>query len=148
VVPLKVTMMLADAAHEANGKLYILGGGWSISAPRPHAYAIALVLHGPWDQANVRHSARLELMDSDGEPVHSFGQDAKPVVWNGGFETGRPPGLKPGASLDAAVALPIPPHPISPGGRYEWRLWIDGETRDEWRLPFSAAAEGQQLRAA
>jgi hypothetical protein len=27
---MKLTMLLADAAEAVNGKLYILGGGWSI----------------------------------------------------------------------------------------------------------------------
>ncbi|HYT79952.1 MAG TPA: sigma factor [Actinomycetota bacterium] len=30
---LKVTMMLADAAEVADGKLFILGGGWSVTGP-------------------------------------------------------------------------------------------------------------------
>ena len=29
------------------------------------------------------------------------------------------------------------PQPIPPGGRYEWRLLIDGETDDNWRVGFS-----------
>ena len=29
----KVTMMLADAAQAVEGKLYILGGGWSVTGP-------------------------------------------------------------------------------------------------------------------
>jgi hypothetical protein len=28
---MRVTMMLADAAQVSEGKLYILGGGWSIA---------------------------------------------------------------------------------------------------------------------
>jgi hypothetical protein len=31
----KVTMLLADAAQAVDGKLYILGGGWTITGPDP-----------------------------------------------------------------------------------------------------------------
>ena len=32
---MKVTILLADAAQAVEGKLYILGGGWSITGPDP-----------------------------------------------------------------------------------------------------------------
>ena len=32
---MKVTMLLADSAQAIEGKLYILGGGWSITGPDP-----------------------------------------------------------------------------------------------------------------
>jgi hypothetical protein len=35
------------------------------------------------------------------------------------------------------LAINIGPLPLPPGGRYEWRLTIDGETSEDWRLPFS-----------
>jgi hypothetical protein len=53
------------------------------------------------------------------------------------FEVGRPPGLKPGTPIDLPLAINVGPMPIPPGGRYEWRLSIDGETQDEWRVVFS-----------
>jgi hypothetical protein len=31
--------------------------------------------------------------------------------------------------------------PLDPGGRYEWRLSIDGEVDDDWRLAFSVREE-------
>ena len=41
---MKVTMMLADSAQVAGGKLYILGGGWSITGPMPCPSAIAVIV--------------------------------------------------------------------------------------------------------
>src|SRR3989304_5729195 len=49
---MKVTMLLADAAQAIGGKLYILGGGWSVTGPHPTAAAIAPQIEGPWDEAN------------------------------------------------------------------------------------------------
>ncbi len=51
-----------------------------------------------------------------------------------------PAGLKPGTPLDFPVAVNSGPLPLEPG-RYEWRLTIDGEADDDWRLPFSVRVE-------
>ena len=55
----------------------------------------------------------------------------------GRFEVGRPPGLRPGSSVPFPFAIPVGPVALPPGGHFEWRLTIDGEAREEWRLPFS-----------
>ena len=131
---MKVTMMLADAAQAVGGKLYILGGGWSVTPPGIPS-AIALYLQVPWDQANQRHKLRLELLDIDGNPV--LNEQGAGIAVEGEFETGRPAGLKPGTPLDFTMAMNIPPLPLEPGARYEWRLSIDGAADGDWRLPFS-----------
>ena len=50
---------------------------------------------------------------------------------------GRPPGVKPGTSIDVPLAITVGPLPLPPGGRYEWRLSINEESHEDWRLPFS-----------
>ena len=47
------------------------------------------------------------------------------------------PGVKPGTALDFVVAINIPPLPLEPGRQYAWRLTIDGDSRDDWRLSFA-----------
>ena len=32
---MKVTILLADAAQAVEGKLFVLGGGWSVTGPEP-----------------------------------------------------------------------------------------------------------------
>ena len=49
--------MLADAAQAVEGKLYILGGGWSVTGPEPSASAIAAYIQVPWDRTNVSTSS-------------------------------------------------------------------------------------------
>jgi hypothetical protein len=121
----------------------VLGGGWSVTGPQPTPMAIALKIDVPWDQANARHLWRLELMDADGQPVEV--PDAGAVRLEQEFELGRPPGVKPGTSLDFVLAINIPPLPLEPGSQYAWTLTIDGESDDDWRLPFAVrpVAEGQ-----
>jgi hypothetical protein len=139
----KATLILADAAQAVEGKLYVLGGGWSVTGPQPTPMAIALKIDVPWDQTNTRHNWRLELLDADGEPVRlandeaAEGSDGEPVRIEQEFEMGRPPGVKPGTSLDHVVAINIPPLPLPTGGQFLWELTIDGEKRDDWRLPFT-----------
>ena len=130
---MKVTMMLADAAQAAEGKLYILGGGWSVIGPAPSPSAIALFIQVPWDRTNVEHSFRFDLVDSDGNAVELETDPGaeEPVTFEGAFEVGRPPGVKPGTSIDVPLAINVGPLPLPPGGRYEWRLSINEESHED-----------------
>ena len=137
-VPFGVTMLLADAAQSVDGKLYILGGGWSRIGPDPHPTAIALYIKVPWDRTNTPHRLLLELVDLDGEPVLvDTPSGPQAIRVETGFEVGRPPGVKPGMPLDLSLALNLGPIPLEPGGNYAWRLSINGETDENWSLPFS-----------
>ncbi|CAN5321351.1 hypothetical protein BH20ACT13_BH20ACT13_18760 [soil metagenome] len=136
-------MLLADYAVVSDGKLTIVGGGWSQTGPEPAPFAIGLLIQVPWDQANTMHAFSVELVDSDGaEVVLETDEDAdvQPVAFGEKFEVGRPPGLKPGTPLDLPVAVNSMPLPLDPG-RYEWRLTIDGESREDWTLPFTVRGE-------
>ncbi len=140
---MKVTMLLADYAVVSENKLVVVGGGWSITGPVPTPFAIALKIEVPWDQGNSKHKMRLELVDADGEPVlvETEGGLEEQLELEGEFEVGRPPGLKPGTPLDVMLAANFSPQPIAPGGRYEWRLSIDGHTDEDWRLGFTTRPE-------
>jgi hypothetical protein len=138
-MPMMATMILADAAQAIENKLYVLGGGWSVTGPDPTPSAIAIALKVPWDEANARHGLRLELLDADGRPIVAgqASEGAKPVVIESHFEVGRPAGLRPGTPIDLAFAINIGPLPLPPGGRYEWRLTIDGQSEAHWHAAFS-----------
>ncbi len=138
-------MLLADYAVVSDGKLTIVGGGWSQTGPEPSAFGIGLLIQVPWDQANTRHVFSVELLDADGAEVvlQTEDEDEQPVAFGGEFEVGRPPGLKPGTPLDFPVAVNSTPLPLEPG-LYEWRLTIDGQAREFWTLPFTVRAEEAQ----
>jgi hypothetical protein len=146
---MKVTMMLADAAQVAEGKLNVLGGGWSVTGPQPCPFAIAVLFEVPWQMTNSQHQLKFELIDIDGQPVLVEGENGErvPVLIEGGFEVGRPPGLRAGTTQTLPLALNSGPLPIPPGGHYEWRLEIDGETREDWRLAFMTRPENQSFAA-
>jgi hypothetical protein len=139
---MRATLLLADYAVVSDGKLTIVGGGWSQTGPEPAPFGIALLIQVPWDQANTRHTFSVELLDADGEPVvlETDEEEDQPVSFGGDFEVGRPPGLKPGTPLDFPVAMNSTPLPLEPG-RYEWRLIIDGESRQDWTLAFTVRSQ-------
>ncbi len=135
---MKVTLLLADAVQAVSGKLYILGGGWSITGPEPTASAIALKIDVPWLEANKRHKFKLGLVDDDDQPVivqTPIGD--RPFELTGEFETGRPSGLKPGTSLDVVLAINIGPITLKPDTGYVWRCFINDKTREEWQVTFT-----------
>jgi hypothetical protein len=135
---MKVTMLLADSAQAVNGKLYILGGGWSIIGPDPAATAIAIKIDVPWDLANRSHTFRLALLDADEQPVvvpTPIGDHALELT--GQFEAGRPAGLKPGTDLDVVLAINVGAFPIKADSRYLWRIFINNQTKPDWQVVFT-----------
>jgi len=131
--------LLCDAAEAINGKLYILGGGWSVSGPMPHPSALAMKLDVPWNDANRPIEVLIELFDADGQPYavqDAFGNQ-QPLKVPMQIEVGRPPGLPHGTPLDATLAFSVPPLIYRPGQRYTWRLTIDGESKEHWQVGFT-----------
>jgi hypothetical protein len=132
-------MLLADYAQVSEGKLTIVGGGWSTTGPMPTQSAVAAKIEVPWDQANIRHQIVLELKDQDGHPVQFPGPDGapRPIRIEAALEVGRPPGVLPGTPLDAPMAVNVGPLPLPPGSRFTWQLSIDGLTDEDWCVSFS-----------
>ena len=135
---MRATLLLADHAVVADGKLYINGGGWSVTGPTPTPSAIAVKLDVPWDRTNRRLQLRLRLIGQDGDPVLFPGPGGpQPVEITGDAEVGRPEGLPHGADIDFPLAFQLGPLPLEPGQRYQWVLDIDGETHQDWHLTFT-----------
>jgi hypothetical protein len=135
----KVTTLLCDHAQEVAGKLYVLGGGWSVYRGSPVTMALAIKIDVPWDEANRQHEVVARLVTEDGGDPVLAGPDGtalepRRVEVQGRFEAGRPPGLLYGTDLDAPLAINVAGLPLGPG-RYEWHVLIDGEVVD--RVAFS-----------
>jgi hypothetical protein len=135
----KVTLLLADYAKVADGKLDVIGAGWSMMrAAGPFGFFVAALFQIPWDQTNQKHAFRLELLDADGHPV-TTPDESEVIRIDGEFEAGRPPGLRPGTPVDAPLVVPFGPLMLE-SGRYEIRLTIDGETKEDWFVAFTLDA--------
>ena len=61
-------MLLADFVQAVQGKLYVLGGGWSVTGPGAVQMGIAVKIEVPWDQANLQHAFRLTLSAVSASP--------------------------------------------------------------------------------
>jgi hypothetical protein len=146
---MKVTMMLADFAQAVQGKLYIMGGGWSITGPQPCPSAIVIKIEVPWNETNQKHELKLELLDADYHPVLvPTPAGNSPLIIAGGFEVGRPAGLIQGSSLDVPLAFNIGPIPLESGQRFIWKLSIDGKADDNWQVVFSTRQSSQAAQKA
>ncbi len=118
--------MICDFAQEVGGKLYIVGGGFSraYSWGQPVNMVLAIKLNLPWHMANQKVKFSLALMTEDDQPV--LGPSGPPIRADGELEAGRPPGMTPGSTLDAALAVPMFGLQLKNGG-YRWEMRVDGE---------------------
>ncbi len=98
----KISALLCDFVEAAEGKLFILGGGWSLCGPGPFLSALAIKIDVPWSQANDVHEFEAQLFDSDGRAVLSNGTDELKIMTK--FEAGRPPGLIKGQQWMYAIS--------------------------------------------
>ena len=128
-------MLLADSAQAIQGKLYILGGGWSQTGPLPVPSAVAIKIEVPWNDANRNYKFKLFLVDEDNKSVKD--PSGKPIEITGGFEAGRPAGIKAGTPLDVPLAINFGPIPLTAGKRFFWKLSIDGKSEPDWNVGFN-----------
>jgi hypothetical protein len=131
-------MLLCEAAQVADQKLYIMGGGISVIGPDPVPSAIAIKIDVDLHETDASHYLVLYLEDADGRPVMiDTPEGQNPVEVSGEFPVARPTTLPAGAPADVSMVIGLPPLPLAPGNRYIWRLSIDGNTEDNWTLPFT-----------
>jgi len=136
-------MMLADHAAAVAGKLYISGGGWSITGPGPTPGAIAMDVKVPWDERTHEFKLLLELLDADGQPVLVPSPvGVQPLRIESTLQLRGPfdKAVKQGTPLDAPFAINYGAIPLAPAARYEWRLSVDGHMDEDWTLPFTTRA--------
>ncbi len=122
----KATVMLCDFAQVAEGKLYIVGGGWSLCGPGPFQHALAIKIEVPWGEANIPHRLEAFLSDEDNRQVR-FGSPEAPIRFEGTFEVGRPVGLPSGTPLDFVLAVNMGPLELPPASGFLWTVTVDGK---------------------
>lgn len=122
-------MLLADSAQLADGKLFILGGGWSITGPDPTPCAVAVKVGVDSHEFDTSHHWELFLEDADGKPVLFETPDGPQTLEvRGDFSATAPPDVPVGTPVDMCFALQFGPLPFASGSRFTWRLVIDGES--------------------
>lgn len=132
---MNVTMLLADHAQVAAGKLFLSGVGWNLATSGPLGCGVGMIFELPWDLRGKRISFTVRLQNDQGQTVLQAGALGEtPVRVNGHFEVGTPAGATPGDSLHAPVAFNAQLQ-LTPG-RYEWHLEIDDDPSIASSLPF------------
>jgi Family of unknown function (DUF6941) len=125
--------MLADGAHVAAGKLYVLGGQFDrlfvASFPAQHpAMAVVLVLKVEYSEA-MRTIELAVSLTLDGQSC-----DVSAIAK---FATGHAPDTVRGAPAFVPMAIPFSNVSFAAPGRYEWVITVDGE--ELARLPLQVA---------
>lgn len=134
MTPVSATVVLCDAAQSADGKLYLMGGGWTrIAADATANMALGIIVHVPFDMSNQQLPLIAELLDDDGRTVNINGSEVKAEAQ---FEMGRPAGLKQGEQLSTPFAMNFRGLDLPPGG-YVFEVSIQGEPVA--RCPFRVA---------
>ena len=124
-------LIIADAAQEVGGKLYLLGGGWTLHHARGYpsalGFGLAIGILVPWAETNRKHKFTFAIRESEGAEV---------ARGEGSFEAGREVGITVGmvqrviAALSGQLLLPS-------AGTYEVVATVSGEER---RITFEALA--------
>lgn len=121
-------LMLADAAQVVGGKLFLLGGGWTIwrapSYPTRAQFSIAAGFRIDWDETDVPHPMEMQIHAPDGKQI---------LRAEGRVQAGRPQGVIEGASQLVMLAVSAPVT-FEATGPYELTLTMNDEV--EWVVPF------------
>jgi hypothetical protein len=134
-------MLLADSAQVADGKLFILGGGWSVTGPDPTPAAVALKVSVDSHEFNQDHHWELFLEDADGRPVVlDTPEGPQPIEVRGQFNVPAPEAMPVGTPFDVPIAINFGPIPLAPASRFTWRLVVDGNHVPGGYVAFSTRA--------
>ena len=87
------------------------------------------------------HDVMLELVDKDGQPVPVPDGDDPLLRIEGQIQLLPPPDPSPAMPVVIPLAFNAANVPLPAGQWLEFRLWMDGETQENWRLPFATRAE-------
>jgi hypothetical protein len=133
---MKVTLVLGEYARAAEGRLDVLGAGW-VATGSPASFGIGMLFEAQPGEFGGKHTIVIELVDEDGQPVPAPDSDQPLVRVEGEIEVIPPPGHTPALPIVVPVAFNAANAPLPTGRRLEFRLWLDGETSEEWSLAFS-----------
>lgn len=131
---MRVVTFLAQFAHCQNNQLTVVNGvADTITSMSP--FALAAIVYIGWDETNMRHEVRYDLVDSGGAPVTFPGMPPGLGITMP-LEVGRPPGIARGMTFQIPQSINFGPMPFAPGG-YEFRVTVAGAGNADWNCPFT-----------
>jgi len=115
----RAVVLLCDAAQDVNGKLYVLGGGFSgVLATGPVSMTLAMKLFWPVESAGENVPLRVTLLDEDGDLVTQAGE---PIRVEGRMSANPDAPVPPDKMLESVFVLPFVGLDLAPGG-YRWEV--------------------------
>jgi len=118
------TIHLCDTAQVYDGKLSMLGAGWTLTGPGPATFGLGIIVELEPNDIHNEHRFTLALRDADGRPVND--PNGNPINIQGVLP---PVVLGPGhpdhASVMAPLALGFGGLPLAPDSRFQWVLTLD-----------------------
>jgi hypothetical protein len=153
-----VQAMMADyAAIDQTGKINIIGGTVAVVSQQPGSNVLAsfaLVVSVTVPPSHYGSTCRIDVVleDASGEPVYvpglAAGAPPQPLAFQqtATFEKPRLPpsvtGLRDYLPSRVYTVVIFPTGlPLPEDRGYQWRIIVDEETRDDWRVPFVVSAQ-------
>ena len=128
------SVLIADYADVAGGKLYLVGGGWDTTTvqaiPAQVRMAVSVGVRIGWEETNRPVPVRITVVDDD---MHELARLEAQV------NVGRPPHLLPGSTQLAQVAVNLAVNVTKAGGHVVIVRAGDEPEPVERRLPFRVA---------
>ncbi len=110
-------VLIADAVENVNGKLYVMGGGWTLfrspSFPAQVRFGVAVSVLVSWEETEAQHDIYIKIVENPDRPRQQTPmQQAMSLDINGKIQVMRPPGLEETSVQRVFLAvngnLPIP----------------------------------------
>jgi hypothetical protein len=122
-------LTLADKAEAINGKLYMMGGGFTnvglVQIPGPAQFDVALGITFDYHETGDQHQLVFAVEDADNHPI------LEPITIP--LPVGRPPGLPPGDSIRLVMSIQGP-YMIPAEGLYHVAVDLDGRRAEPTRF--------------
>ena len=117
-------IILCDFAQASpDGKLTLVGAGWSFTNPGPSVLGVGVLVELDHDEMSKSHTWELVLRDADGRPVN--GPGGQSVRLEGRLTPAPQPGHPLGMPFKAGLALNLFGIALPPDGRFQLVLTID-----------------------
>jgi hypothetical protein len=136
------SFMLADAAQDVGGKIYVLGGGWNLIFVNPAnglpirhpQITLVALLSVEWNEANETISFSVNLVNEDGASLI-------PEPLSGQLTIGRPSQIPKGTDQIVPLVINFPDLSFERFGTYSF-IFNVGE-QEHARAPFHIIAAKQ-----
>jgi len=119
-----ILLITADAATVSDGKVNILGGGWTRITAGPANFTLVVRIDIPWSLTNQQLPWSLSLVDQDGSAYTPPGSETA-LELAGELQIERHDDSNLGSSFEAPMLFPFVGLPLRPG-TYEWIFTVAG----------------------